>query len=93
MDPAQAWAPVGRKIRSQLRKGLLCASLGSGVLSSSAVLSAQTQPAAPVEAEARQAPHASLVVTRGDGAEDCPDAATLAEQVHRVSGANVVGAE
>ncbi len=36
-------------------------------------------------------PRASLVVTRGDGAQDCPDAEQLAEQVRTVAGANVVG--
>jgi hypothetical protein len=34
---------------------------------------------------------ASLVVTRGDGAQACPDAATLAAQVRGVAGANVIG--
>ncbi len=36
-------------------------------------------------------PRASLVVTRGDGAQGCPDAEALAEQVRTVAGANVVG--
>ena len=39
-----------------------------------------------------QVPRASLVVTRSDGAQACPDAATLAEQVRGVAGANVIGA-
>jgi hypothetical protein len=40
---------------------------------------------------AQETPRASLVVTRGDGAQDCPDAAQLAEQVRAVAGKNVVG--
>ena len=32
-------------------------------------------------------------MTRGEGADDCPDAAGLAEQVHRLAGASVVSAE
>ena len=36
------------------------------------------------------AQHASLVVTRGEGAEDCPNAATLVLQVQRVAGASVM---
>ncbi len=51
------------------------------VLSLPALCAAQTQ-----------APRASLVVTRGDGAQACPDAATLAEQVRGVAGANVIAA-
>lgn len=35
-------------------------------------------------------PRASLVVTRGEGAQDCPDAATLAEHVRAVVGANLL---
>ncbi len=37
------------------------------------------------------APRASLVVTRGEGAQGCPDAETLAEQVRGVAGSNVIG--
>ncbi|MEI9942131.1 MAG: hypothetical protein WDO69_33365 [Pseudomonadota bacterium] len=37
------------------------------------------------------APRASLVVTRSEGAEGCPDAAALAEQIRIVAGANVIG--
>ena len=37
------------------------------------------------------APRASLVVTRSDGAQGCPDAAALAEQVRGVAGSNVIG--
>lgn len=36
-------------------------------------------------------PRASLVVTRSDGAQACPDAVALAAQVRGVSGANVIG--
>ncbi|MES1172879.1 MAG: hypothetical protein ABUL62_01030 [Myxococcales bacterium] len=43
-----------------------------------------------VPCAAQDAPRASLVVTRGDGAQDCPDAAQLAEQVRAVAGRNVV---
>jgi hypothetical protein len=39
------------------------------------------------------APRASLVVTRGEGAEDCPDAASLAAQVQRLAGRSVIDAE
>jgi hypothetical protein len=38
-------------------------------------------------------PKAALVVTRGEGAQDCPDSATLAERVRTVAGASVIGAE
>ena len=62
--------------------------LAFALLSAPRVLSAQTLPA--VFTESAELPQASLVVTRGEGAEDCPDAASLAEQVHRVSGASVV---
>jgi hypothetical protein len=34
-----------------------------------------------------------LVVTRGEGADDCPDAANLAEQVRQLTGASVVDTE
>jgi hypothetical protein len=40
---------------------------------------------------AQDTPRASLVVTRGESAQDCPDAAQLAEQVRAVAGRNVVG--
>jgi len=35
---------------------------------------------------------ASLVVTRADGAQDCPDAAALVDQVRTIAGADVVAA-
>ena len=38
-------------------------------------------------------PGSSLVVTRGEGADDCPDAAALSEQVRRLSGAIAINAE
>lgn len=40
-----------------------------------------------------QAPRAALIVTRGEGAQDCPDSAALAERVRAVAGANVVSSE
>jgi hypothetical protein len=39
---------------------------------------------------AQVAPRASLVVTRGEGAQDCPDAPQLAEQVRAIAGRNVL---
>lgn len=39
---------------------------------------------------AEGSPRASLVVTRGEGAQECPDAARLAEQVRAVAGTDVV---
>lgn len=36
---------------------------------------------------------ASLVVTRGEGADDCPNATNLAEQVRRLTGSAVINAE
>ena len=39
-----------------------------------------------------QAPRASLVVTRSEGAQDCPDAVALAEQVRAIAGSDVLGA-
>lgn len=36
--------------------------------------------------------HASLVVTRGEGAEDCPDAVTLRARVASIAGADAVAA-
>jgi len=44
-----------------------------------------------VPCAAQAEPRASLVVTRGDGAQDCPDAAQLAEQVRAIAGRNLVG--
>jgi hypothetical protein len=41
---------------------------------------------------APSASRSSLVVTRGEGAEDCPDASSLAEQVHRLAGAVAITA-
>jgi hypothetical protein len=38
-------------------------------------------------------PRAALVVTRGDGAQDCPDSVLLAERVRGVAGAQVISAE
>ena len=38
------------------------------------------------------APRASLVVTRGEGAQDCPDANALADQVHNVAGSELLSA-
>ena len=40
-----------------------------------------------------QSPRAALVVTRGEGAQDCPDSLVLAERVRGVAGANVISAE
>ena len=60
----------------------------SGVLAALAVLSLPALCAAQTSG-----PRASLVVTRGEGAQACPDAATLAEQVRAVVGANVIGVE
>lgn len=40
-----------------------------------------------------QVPKAALIVTRGEGAQDCPDSAALAERVRAVAGGNVVSAE
>jgi len=40
---------------------------------------------------AQAEPRASLVVIRGDGARDCPDADALAERVRAVAGTNVIG--
>jgi len=45
---------------------------------------------AAAQAPARPA-RASLVVTRSDGAQDCPDAEALAERVRTIAGANVIG--
>lgn|GEM_PF-1071954 len=39
------------------------------------------------------APKAALIVTRGEGAQDCPDALALAERVRAVAGANVISSE
>lgn len=47
----------------------------------------------PLAAAQTQAPRAALVVTRGEGAQDCPDSAALAERVRGVAGANVISAE
>jgi len=47
----------------------------------------------PCAAAQPQAPKAALVVTRGEGAQDCPDSAALAERVRGVAGANVVSSE
>jgi hypothetical protein len=58
------------------------------MLSISLPIAAQEQAAPQVQ---EQAPRASLVVIRGDGAQDCPDAATLADHVRAVAGANVIG--
>jgi len=38
-------------------------------------------------------PRAALVVTRGEGAQDCPDSVLLAERVRGVAGASVISAE
>ena len=38
-------------------------------------------------------PRAALVVTRGEGAQDCPDSVLLAERVRAVAGASVISAE
>jgi hypothetical protein len=46
----------------------------------------------PARSQAEPGP-ASLVVTRGEGADDCPDAANLAEQVRRLTGSAVINAE
>jgi len=48
---------------------------------------------APLAAAQSQAPKAVLIVTRGEGAQDCPDSAALAERVRAVAGGNVVSAE
>jgi hypothetical protein len=48
---------------------------------------------APRAAAQTQVPKAALIVTRGEGAQDCPDSAALAERVRAVAGANVVSAE
>ncbi len=70
-----------------MNKGLVGLA-ASALLSVPNTLAAQTrQPPEP-----SSLPHASLVVTRGAGADGCPDAATLADQVQRVSGARVVQA-
>jgi hypothetical protein len=63
-----------------------------GLLSALASLIVPSRGAAqvPPVADTAQSPHASLVVTRGEGAEDCPDAAGLREQVQRVAGAGVL---
>jgi len=45
----------------------------------------------PTRSWAQPAP-ASLVVTRGEGADDCPDAPNLAEQVRRLTGFAVIDA-
>ncbi len=39
---------------------------------------------------AQASPRASLVVTRGDGAQDCPDGAQLAGQVRAIAGRDVL---
>ena len=45
----------------------------------------------PAPCGAQSTPRAFLVVTRGDGAQDCPDATQLSEQVRAIAGTNVVG--
>ncbi len=45
---------------------------------------------APARSFAEDAPRSSLVVTRGDGTETCPDSSALAEQVRRLTGADVI---
>lgn len=47
----------------------------------------------PLAVAQTQPPKAALIVTRGEGAQDCPDSAALAERVRAVAGANVVSAE
>jgi hypothetical protein len=64
--------------------------------SATPLAAAQDGPAAsamPLAAAAAQAPKAALVVTRGEGAQDCPDSTIVAERVRGVAGANVIGAE
>jgi len=60
---------------------------GLGVLAALAALGVTT-----LSAAQSQAPRASLVVTRSEGAQDCPDATALAEQVRGVAGSDVLGA-
>ena len=45
---------------------------------------------APARSFAQEAPKSSLVVTRGDGTDTCPDSSALAEQVRRLTGADVL---
>lgn len=44
----------------------------------------------PARSFAQDAPKSSLVVTRGDATDTCPDAPALAEQVRRLTGADVI---
>lgn len=48
---------------------------------------------APLAVAQTQAPQAALIVTRGEGAQDCPESTALADRVRAVAGANVVNAE
>jgi hypothetical protein len=56
------------------------------------LLLAAASEASPAAAQT-QPPKAALIVTRGEGAQDCPDAAALAERVRGVAGANVLSSE
>jgi len=47
----------------------------------------------PLAAAQTQSPRAALIVTRGEGAQDCPDSLLLAERVRGVAGASVISAE
>jgi hypothetical protein len=51
---------------------------------------AQAQAQAPAQPQG-PAQRASLVIIRSDGAQDCPEADTVAAQVRTVAGANVIG--
>jgi hypothetical protein len=73
---------VETRIPTEARARLLGAALGCAAWCSSVPSFAQPAVA-----------RSSLVVTRGEGADDCPDAANLAEQVQRLSGASGISAE
>jgi hypothetical protein len=73
-------ATVDLRTRTEMRASRL------GLL----VLFAWLGVSAPSQAQA-VAPRASLVVTRTDGAQDCPDSVALAGQVRAIAGSDLIG--